>query len=232
MENTNASRPPAPWLGTAAGEGAPLQSWSLGVRPGVYLVARYDFHPVEYRRCRLRQLRNFVLLLCWIGAAMGFITALIPLLMAGLTSSTSTRILTLYYPTFLWLGIVVAVIYPVFAGTTMAFGIYANSLMWQLLPKKETVLVADANGVSYETALSHLPDGTRCLKWRRMRGVLYENGDIQFLSRFGDKAFYVPRSAFADAAAGERFAAAATALWEARGNIAEVNPGILDGARQ
>jgi len=228
MENNpTPTDPPAPWLGTAAGDGAPLQSWSLGVRPGAFLVVRYGFDPAGHRRCWWKAYRNsvpFLFLLSisfavLVGASHFFIMYL---LKNGYLSDTIAKFLRVVLPNRVAPAIITILMYPLM----ILFLLYSVGDMdkkrQQNMPP--TTFVADAEGIRNELAGR---TGGAKTKWSKIKNVRFENGDTYFLARGMAVSLFVPRSAFADNGAAARFADVAIALWKANGDASVVDPDAL-----
>ncbi|MBC8136392.1 MAG: hypothetical protein H8F28_10945 [Fibrella sp.] len=63
------------------------------------------------------------------------------------------------------------------------------------------------------------------VKWSQIREIVEEKGDIHFVGRtLFAEGLSVPRTAFADHAAAQRFYAIAVDLWKANGNPSTVSP--------
>ena len=90
-----------------------------------------------------------------------------------------------------------------------------------------TVIVADAEGIWKEnTSKMPAPRITK-RKWASIKSIVCEKGDVFVFTKFVGAALYVPRSAFTDEDAANRFAAVATALWKAGGDASRINPAAL-----
>ena len=232
--NDDSSAPPVPILGVGAGDGAPLQPWSRGVRPGAFLVARYTFDAADYRRCTFAALREILpfLLYLYAGLAIFFVAAASVLLVfvVGITFSTIPapvwdRILS--YAALIAFGNPVLTLLLIVAGVWLVGWVRARKSN-----DAPVVLIADAEGVHYERAAPMLLGGAARLPWARIQKVLLKNGDVRFVPHWSSKnrvtgAAYVPRSAFADDDAAKRFADAATALLAARGDVSQVDAAAL-----
>lgn len=200
---------PLPWLNKEKSKTDDLsQPWKMEGITDEILVLEYLYRIADYIRCH-----SLLYLLGWrlyLGTAL-FI-ALVFTITIGITITRGTGISALD----IGFGIIILLI------TTAAFYLMMSVAMLIFLPlaalllsffrRKPIRLVLEIAGVIQQAP-------ARKVKWQHIHEIVEEKGDLYFVNRFlSNDGIYVPRTAFVDYDAAQRFHAAAIELWKANGD--------------
>lgn len=207
---------PLPWLAHKGDlSQTPGQPWKLARQGDVLLELSYQYKASDFRRCfsflNALRVRNIVQL----AFLLGLLVAIFVLSINTLSGNFLIGI-SLFVPVLL--GSSMAIFTFIWIGLTLIIPV--SGWMLSRIHTKPEQLLATVRGIRFITR-----DKDTTLEWTQMGNLVLRKGDIYFVSKslFND-GFYLPRTAFSDTDAANRFHAAVVALWKANGNPDAVSP--------
>lgn len=200
---------PLPWLNKEKNKTDEFsQPWRIEGPTDEILVLEYRYRIADYIRCCV-----LLYLLGWrlyLGTAL-FI-ALVFTITIGITITRGTGLTALDIGFGIIILLIITAAFYLMMSVAMFVFLPLGALLLSFFRRRPIRIALEITGVTQQAP-------ARKVKWTHIREIVEERGDLYFVNRFFvNDGIFVPRIAFIDDNAAQRFHIAAIELWKANGD--------------